>query len=137
MTTPLASKPLVEAIVVLLQAGVPSGCAVYWAGAPQGAAVPYAVIYPDSGTKSGFHRNLLNDGPDELRYQVTSVGASPGQAQLIADKVALTLLTTIPDVPGRRVWPTIEEGSQVVRREDESDALWIATAQYLSRSDST
>lgn len=135
MTTPLASKPLIEALLAMMRASVGGSCPIYWAQAATNTAPPYAVVYPDSGMKSAFHRGLLNDGPDELRYQVTSVGKSPDQAQWVADKTAYALLTAVPAVAGRRVWPATEEGSQPVRRDDESTGLFFATAQYLTRSD--
>lgn len=131
----LDSRPLVQALLALLGNALPESCPVYWAGAPQSAVPPFAVVYPDSGTKSGFHRNLVNDGPDELRFQVTSVGATPDQAQWAADKVAAAVLGSVPTVAGRRVWPAVEEGSQPVRRDDEATGTFIATAQYLTRSD--
>ncbi|GAA3416216.1 hypothetical protein GCM10018952_44520 [Streptosporangium vulgare] len=133
--TPLPSRPLVGALLTFVQAGIPAACDIYWAEADAGATPPFAVFYPDSGMKSSFHRTLVNEGPNELRYQVTSVGATPDQAAWMADKVAAVLLGATPTVAGRRVWPAVEEGSQPVRRDDESTGLFIATAQYLTRSD--
>ncbi|MEV4246965.1 hypothetical protein AB0J63_26575 [Streptosporangium canum] len=131
----LPSKPLVEALLAMVQGAVPVTCPIYWAQAAASPGQTYAVFYPDTGTLSAFHRDLLNRGPDELRYQVTSVGQSPEQAAWVADRVAEALLSAVPTVAGRRVWPAIEEGSQPVRRDDESTGLFFATAQYLTRSD--
>lgn len=119
----------------MMQAAVPPERKIFWAQAAANAVPAYAVMYPDSGIKSGFNRTLANNGPDELRYQITSVGSTPDHAQWMADKVAYALLTAVPVVSGRRVWPTVEEGSQPVRRDDESTGLFFATAQYVSRSD--
>lgn len=135
MTTPLASKPLVEALLTMVRTSVGASCPIYWAQAAASVVPPYAVVYPDSGVKSAFNRTLANAGPDELRFQVTSVGSTPEQAQWVADKTAYALLAAVPTLAGRRVWPAVEEGSQPVRRDDESTGLFFATSQYLSRSD--
>jgi hypothetical protein len=47
--------------------------------------------YPDTGIKSGLIRNLANDGPDELRYQVTSVGVGPEQAMWVGRRHSAAL----------------------------------------------
>lgn len=133
--TPLPSRPLVSALLTLWRASVPTELKVYDAEAPQGAEPPYAVAYFDSGLLSGFHRNLVNEGPNELRYQLTSVGKTRDQAAWVADKMAAAILGAVPAVAGRRVWPAIEEGSQPIIREDDSIALFYATNQYLTRSD--
>lgn len=135
MNAPLESRPLVKALLAMLNTALGTACPVYWAEAPDSRPAKYAVMYPDTGMKSAFHRTLANNGPDELRYQITSVGADPEQAMWVADKVAHALLTAVPALTGRRVWPAIEEDSQPLRRDDASTGLFYATAQYLSRSD--
>lgn len=137
MTAQLPSSPLVTALLAMVREAVPAGCDIYLARAEQGAVPPYAVFYPDSGIKSAFHRTIVNDAPRELRYQVTSVGATPEQAAWVADKVSAALWSGVPTVAGRRVWPVIDEASQPVRPDDESTGLFLATAQYLTRSDPT
>lgn len=137
MTAPLASKPLVDAILAMVDAALPNEIGIYWAGAPQSAVPPYAVLYPDAGMESAADRSLADEAPNDLRFQVTAVGATGGQAALVADKVAAALLTTVPTVAGRRVRPIRQEGAQTVRRDDVSTTLFIATAQYLVRSDRT
>ncbi|MBG0828554.1 hypothetical protein HS041_12320 [Planomonospora sp. ID67723] len=131
----LASSPLVTALITLMQAGVPAARKVYLAQAATGAEPAYAVVYPNSGMKSAFHRDLLNAGPTDLLYQVTCVGSTPEQAAWMADKMTAALLGSVPTVSGRRVWPAIQQGSQPVRRDDESEVLFIATSQWLTRSD--
>ncbi|MCC5574476.1 hypothetical protein IMZ11_02320 [Microtetraspora sp. AC03309] len=134
MTTPLESRPLVEAIIAMLEA---QDVAVYWGGAPTPTPeMPYVVIYPDAGLESAYNRTLGNAAPNELRYQVTSVGVTAQQAAWAADRAATALLGNTVAVLGRRVWPTVREGSQPVRRDDASAGLWFSTAQYLTRSDS-
>ncbi|MGS2645833.1 hypothetical protein [Streptosporangium sp. G12] len=135
MNAPLESRSLVKALLAMLNTALGATCPVYWAEAPDARPAKYAVMYPDTGMKSAFHRTLTNNGPDELRYQITSVGTDPEQAMWVADKVAYALLTAVPTVAGRRVWPAIEEDSQPIRRDDASTGLFYATAQYLSRSD--
>lgn len=131
----LPALPLIQALMALAEDG--TDFPHYLAGAPRDTtAAKYAVWYPDTGIKSGFHRNLANDGPDELRFQITSVGTGPEQAIWVADHSSAALLNSVPPtVSGRRVWKTVEEGSQPVRRDDTSTGLWFATSQYLSRSD--
>lgn len=136
MSTPLPSLPLVEALVAMVETALTADeIPIFLAGAPREQGGRYAVFYPDIGRKSAFHRNVVNDGPNELRYQVTAVGEGPELALRVADKVAEVLLTATPSVPGRRVWPTVQEAAQPVRRDDESTGVWLATSQWLTRSD--
>ncbi|TYB69739.1 DUF3168 domain-containing protein [Nonomuraea sp. PA05] len=121
----------------MLDAAFPNTIGIYWGGAPAGAARPYAVMYPDIGMESTADRALSDDVPNDLRFQITSVGDSAEQALLVADKANRALLTSLLTVPGRRVRPIRQEAAQPVRRDDESSALWLATAQYLVRSDPT
>ncbi|MGW4406518.1 hypothetical protein ACWEJ6_20990 [Nonomuraea sp. NPDC004702] len=137
MSAPLESRPLVNAILAMIDAALPNTIGIYWAMAPQNASMPYAVLYPDVGMESFADRSLSDDAPNDLRFQVTSVGVTPEQAALVADKIATSLLTTVPTVPGRRVRPIRQEGAQPVQREDASTPLFFATAQYLVRSDRT
>lgn len=132
MTT-LDSLPLVQALMAMVDAG--TDFPHYLAGAPRDEVGRFAVWYPDTGIQSAVHRNLVNDGPDELRFQVTSVGVGPEQAMWVADRVSSLLLAGTPTVAGRRVWRTVEESSQPVRRDDDTTGLWFCTSQYLTRSD--
>lgn len=136
-TTPLEARPLVLALVAMLDTALPNTIGIYWGGAPANAAAPYAVLYPDVGMESATDRALSDDVPNDLRFQITSVGASAEQAVLVADKCSTALLTSAPSVAGRRVRPIRQEAAQPVRRDDQSTALWFATAQYLVRSDPT
>lgn len=134
MTTPLESRPLILALVDMLEAAVPT-VGFHWAGAPTDADPPYAVLYPIPGFKSLEHRALTNTAPTEDRYQVTAVGQTAEQAAWISDKVTAALYAGVPSIAGRRVWPAVQESAQPVRRDDESTALYIATSQWLTRSD--
>ncbi|MEU6710003.1 hypothetical protein ABZ897_00875 [Nonomuraea sp. NPDC046802] len=133
--TALSAAPLIDALLGMIRMSVGVTCPIYWGGAAVDAAPPYAVVYPDSGMLTPGRRTLANNGPTELRYQITSVGASPAQAQWVADKTRAAVLANVPAIVGRRVWPTVEEGSQPLRRDDVSTNLFFATAQYLTRSD--
>lgn len=135
MSTPLEALPLAQGLLTAVRTQAGAQFAVYFGGAPHDVSGKYAVFYPDTGVKSPFLRTLNNDGPDELRHQWTSVGVGPEQALWVADKVSIALLTTVPAVDGRRVWRTVEEDAQPLRRDDESTGLFYVTAQYLTRSD--
>lgn len=133
--TPLPSRPLASALLTAWRAAVPATLAIHDGQSPPDAEPPFAVAYFDTGRKSGFHRNLTNDGPNELRYQITSIGYTRDQAAWVADHMAAAVLGPPPTVAGRRVWSAIEEGAQPVRPEDEAATLYLATSQYLTRSD--
>ncbi|MER6942492.1 hypothetical protein ABT294_00590 [Nonomuraea sp. NPDC000554] len=132
--TAVPSLALMNGLLAMLRAAVPT-CSFYWAGAAAGAEGPYAVLYPTQGLKSAFHRSLTNDAPTEVRYQVTAVGKTPDQAAWVADKVTAALFAGVPTVAGQRVWPAVQESAQPVRRDDESLTVFIATSQWLTRSD--
>lgn len=129
------SSPLVAAILALVRGVVPAALDVYEGEAAQDAAPPFVVFYFDSGAKSPFERNLLNDAPRDLRYQTTCVGASPEQARWVVDKVVAALYGSVPAVSGRQVWPVIEQGTQPMQRDDDATGLFYATSQWLTRSE--
>lgn len=136
MTEPLPSLPLAEALLAMVSNDVDGDdIGVYNADSPRDGSGKYVVFYFDTGLKSAFHRNLVNGGPNDLRYQTTCVGVGPEQVAWVADKVAASLLAGIPAVAGRRVWPTVQEASQTARRDDTSTGFWLATSQWLTRSD--
>lgn len=135
--TYLPAGPLAEAILAMVRAGVPATCDIYEGRSAEGAEPPYAVLYFDSSGKSPFERNINNEAPRDLRYQVTAVGATPEQARWMADKVFVPLVAGTPSVTGRTVWPAIQEGSQPAEPEDDSTGLFYATSQWLTRSEAT
>lgn len=137
MTTPLEPYPLVIEIRQRLDDGLPSSAAAYHGAAPQGAVPPYVVLYFDVSGESSADRTLSDGVPNDLRFQATTVGANADQTMLIAGKADTVLRTMTPTVPGRRVRSIRQEGSQTVRRDEVSTALFIATAQYLARSERT
>jgi hypothetical protein len=135
VTTPLPSSPLVTALLELLRAEFGDLAPVYDSGAPREAVPPYAVLWPDTGIESAIDRALNDEVPNDLRYQITSVGTGPEQARWVADRANDALLTTIPVVTGRRVRKALREGTQPAQRDDDSTGTYFATAQYLTRSD--
>lgn len=137
MTIPLPISPLVDGLLAMVRATVPATLKVYEGRAAQNAVPPYVVFYFDTSRKGAFDRNLLNDGPRELRYQTTSVGATTDQTRWVVDKVLAALYGGVPTVPGRRVHPVIEEGGQPIQPDDTSTGLFYATTQWLTRSDPT
>lgn len=137
MTQLITASPVIDALLLMVNeetAGLPP---LYDADSPRAAVSKYGVMYPDVGRKSAQHRDLLGNGPHELRYQITSVGETRVQASWVHDQIAIALLTLVPVVAGRRCWPAIQEAAQQVRRDDTSTNLWFGTAQYLTRSDAT
>lgn len=136
MTTPyLPTAPLAAAILAMVRTSVPATCDIYEGAAPLDVEPPFAVFYFDSGRKSAFERTVLNNAPRDLRYQTTCVGSTPEQARWAADKVGAALYGGVPSVSGRLVWPVIEESSQPIRRDDESLTSYLATSQWLTRSE--
>jgi hypothetical protein len=135
--TYLPAAPLVDAILAMIRSSVPATCDIYEGRAAPAAEPPYAVLYFDSSGKSPFERNINNEAPRDLRCQVTAVGNTPEQARWVADKVFVPLVASTPSVAGRNVWPAIQEGSQPVERDDESTGYYLATSQWLTRSEAT
>jgi hypothetical protein len=117
----------------MLDALLPAAASVHLGGVPDGTPPPYVALYPDVGTESTADRTLADGVPIDVRWQATSVGATFDQAHLLAGKVDTLTRASVPAVPGRRVRPIRQEGSQPVRRDDESTGLWFATAQYRAR----
>jgi hypothetical protein len=135
VTTPIATLPVVEALLAMVRAELGDDPPLYLADSPREAVGRYAVLYPDVGRKSQQNRDLNNDGPHELRYQITAIGVGPEQAMWVHDALAVTLLTEVPVVAGRRCWPAMQEAAQQVRRDSTSTDFWIATSQWVTRSD--
>lgn len=95
---------------------------------PEGATVPYCVVYPiPGGGLSGTIDDPNEDG--ELVYQVTCVGETREQAEWAVDKT-LGLLEGI-SVAGRYIARVLVDSMPGIRREDEpSTTLFIATPRF-------
>jgi hypothetical protein len=89
----------------------------------------YCVLYPLGGTSDGTLAN-----PDEdvvVRYQTSCVGATRRQAQDVADRVRVVMLTWPIVVPGRRVCLVRSEMLAGAFREDEGNPpLWTVPDRY-------
>ena len=92
------------------------------------------VVHGTPGQTSGSLGDRFADL--ELLFQVTAVAEGPEQAMAIADVVRVALLATPPPaVDGRAVWPLWQVAAQPVLRDDTvQPPLWIATAQYVIKS---
>lgn len=135
MSAPIDGRVHIEALLTMLAGHLP-GLPTSWSVAPAGAAPPYAVLYPDVGSPSGFDQPLCDrQARWDLRYQVTAVGSGPQQAAWVADRVRAVLLTETPSVAGRRLRVAVQEAAQLVARDDDAGGYYYATAQYLTVSD--
>jgi hypothetical protein len=132
-TEPADAYGIITAVRDMLDALLPAAANVHLGGVPDGTLPPYVALYPDVGAESTADRSLADGVPMDVRWQATSVGATFDQAHLLAGKVDTITRANVPDVPGRRIRPIRQEGSQPVRRDDESTGLWLGTAQYLAR----
>lgn len=92
------------------------GIQVYPGGAPGDAAVPYAVLWTDAGTRA---RETLAASSDRLDMLVTvvSVGSQPEQAGWVGERVFAALLDRAPAITGRTCSPITHEVSDSVRRD--------------------
>jgi hypothetical protein len=108
-----------------------------WQGAA-GTSVfkPYTVLWPDPGIPEGS----LGDRHSDLTvgFQVTAVGQTGVQALWMQSTARNVLLGQTPTVAGRLVWPLwVEDAQFVLRDDDETPALYYATAQYKLRTGPT
>lgn len=113
MSTVATTEPLTKAVLAALRLAHPRvGDAV----APKDKTLPYAVLYPSGpGQLDGPVSDQHADGSPVL--QVTCVGSTREQAQLLADRLRPVLLA-VPTVPGVHVMQVSLESSQPVRRDD-------------------
>lgn len=91
---------------------------VHEGGAPDSAAVPYAVLWMDSGTRTR-ETLVASSGRDDLLVTVTSVGQDPTQAWWVAERVFTALLDVAPTVSGRTCSPITHEVSDALRRDSD------------------
>jgi hypothetical protein len=126
---------IITAVQEMLQSLLPDAVTVLVGGVPDGTPRPYVVLYPDIGAESSADRALDESVPMDVRWQATSVGDTAAQALLLAGKVDTLTRRNVPTVPGRRIRPVRQEGSQPIRKDEESTGLVFGTAQYVARCD--
>lgn len=129
MTVP-AVLPHVDAVTAALTG---AGLTWYLAGAPQGAAAPYCVLYPDPG--QAVRASLADDRVDFTGVlQITSVGATAEQALNYSDRSAAALSAPLV-VAGRNGWrPEALDGTPVHRDDDVTPPVYYSAARYRLRS---
>lgn len=139
MTAPASSERHIAAVVATVDAALRALSTPRRAynGARPDSPTPdkiCAIIHGTPGQPSGSLGDRFADL--ELEFQVTAVGEGPEQALAIADVVRVALLATPPpSVAGRAVWPLWQTAAQPVQRDDTiQPPLWIATAQYVIKS---
>jgi hypothetical protein len=106
----------VNAVKALLSA-VPN-VTVYDAKVPDNATYPYVVVYADGGLASVNNLAAASSWRD-WRFQTTSVGTTPDQARLIAEKAQAALLDATPTVTGRSCGRIQHDVSRDIQRDDD------------------
>lgn len=123
-----SSRAHADAVVAMLNA---AGVAAYLSEASAGHPETYVVVHPSPGFPTGS----IGDRFAELllRFQTTSVGVGPAQAQWMHDKVAAALTAGLPVLAGRTVHPIwMDEEPQPVRRDDAlAEPLFYAVARWV------
>lgn len=108
---------MIRAVAAALQSMLEAqGLTVYPGGPPDGATVPYAVLWTDSGTRTREKLCAKSNRSDPLAA-VTSVGSTEEQAGWVAEKVFAALLDQVPTVAGREFAPIAHEVSDPLRRD--------------------
>lgn len=99
-------------------------------GSGKGLTAPYAVVYADLGGLDGPMGDRYAD-LDQTVF-VHGVGTGPEQAQWVADKARVALLTTAITVTGRSVMCVEHVTSVPVQRDDDvTPPLYYSVDEYL------
>jgi len=133
---PADSEPHIRAVVDALSTALqllPTPIHAYLGTRPDDDTT-CVVVHGTPGQVSGSLGDRYAD--IQLDFQATAVGTGPEQAQAYADATRRALLAVPPPaVTGRAVWPLWQTAAQPVARDDTvNPALWIATAQYVIKS---
>jgi hypothetical protein len=128
---PAKAEPHVAAVIALLAAGLP---VKVYNGRRDDNDTTCVVVGGTPNRPSGSLGDRYADA--NVLVQVAAIGVGPEQATAYADDVQGLLLTdTPPAVAGRAVWRIQFVASQPVERDDTvMPPLWVATAQYLIKS---
>lgn len=101
---------------------------------PDGAALPYAVLFIDDGTAARTRMVPVSDRRN-VGFQITSVGIDPDGARSVAERVRAAVLDKRPAVAGRATWPVQQEVSQPLRVDrDVTPHLLYVVDQYAFSS---
>lgn len=124
-----ALRARLEVTGLAVGAGVaPDG--VGWQGAPNASTfVGYLVLHSlTGGTVDG---SIVADEDIDWRWQVTAVGGTYDQCELVGDKARAVLLGTPLTVSGRQVlWLRIDTPDGPRRDDAVQDPVWISTEVY-------
>lgn len=133
---PAAALPHIQAVVATLDTALQLLTTPIHAylGTRPDADTTCVVVHGIPGQVSGSLGDRYAD--IQLDFQVTAVGTGPEQAQDYADAARRALLAVPPPaVAGRAVWPLWQTAAQPAVRDDTvNPPLWIATAQYVIKS---
>lgn len=130
--TDAVAARLTAAELLVGRGGKPEGGG--WQGEPgRSLFVPYAVLFPASGTTGGD----LCDPHEYLDYtcQVTVVAATQRDAETVMDRVRIALVGQRPAVTGRSAWPVYVLTDRPATRDDTTaPPLHFAVAVFGFRS---
>lgn len=114
------ADPHVEAVKVLLAAGLPAGVVVHDGDVPDTPGQTYVTVYPDPGHRDWSSIRAVSDQL-AMTVQVTCVGTTPLQARQVTDAVCAALVDRRPVVAGRTCWPITQvEGTPPVQKDDQT-----------------
>lgn len=134
-STPASAEPHIQAVQAALApalAALPTPIKAY-IGERGETDTNCVVVHGAPGLPSGPLGDRFADLT--VTIQLTAVGTGPEQATAYADAARAALLTSTLAVVGRTVWPAWQVADQPVTRDDTiQPPLWIATAQYVIKS---
>lgn len=131
--TVVQRAPETLAVLALLRGELVVGDAARpenWASSSGGYAVLYPLSVPTDGPVSDPYADA------ESEYQVTAVGVTRAQAQIVADKARTLMLTAPLTIPDRVLMQPVEwsDSRGVERDDDVSPPLFYAIDRYMIRT---
>lgn len=132
MTVPTA-WPQVAAFMALFD---PLPFDVHLGKAPDGAAPPYAAVYPDPGAIEAISLAAPDEGLVVYAW-IHAVGEGPEQALVTMGLIANAIVGQQPSVTGRSLWRIWQEPSPppLTRDDDVTSPLYLARAEFGIRSE--
>jgi hypothetical protein len=130
--TAVARAPETLAVLTLLRTQLTVGDGTRPTG--WASAAGYAVLYPLGVPADGPVADAYADTQSE--YQITAVGETRAQAQILADHARVLMLTGSLSIPGRALMQPVEwsESRGVDRDDDTSPPLFYAIDRYVIRT---